>query len=101
MATVMLEIGDHRWPVACRDGEEARLELLGSMIAERWPDAARAAGNAGTLQALLLAALMLADDLADAQSGGTRTPEEATALVAIAEKLEALATRLEKKPATS
>ena len=64
-------------------------------------DAARAAGNAGTLQALLLAALMLADDLADAQSGEKRPPEEATALVAIAEKLEALATRLEKKPATS
>ncbi|MCW6535583.1 MULTISPECIES: cell division protein ZapA [Sphingomonas] len=99
MATVTLEIGDHRWPVACRDGEEARLELLGSMIAERWPDAARAAGNSGTLQALLLAALMLADDLADAQSGGARTPEEADALAAVAEKLEALATRLEKRPA--
>lgn len=95
MATVTLEIGENRWPVACRDGEEARLQQLGSMIADRWGDAQRASGNTGTLQALLLAALMLADDLADARASA-RAPGETDALVAMAERLEELATSLEK-----
>ncbi|WP_298674573.1 cell division protein ZapA [uncultured Sphingomonas sp.] len=100
MATVTLEIGDNRWPVACKDGEEARLEQLGAMIADRWADAQRASGNAGTAQALLLAALMLADDLADAKAAA-RAPGETAALDAIAERLESLATSLEKSTATT
>ncbi|MFW2853565.1 cell division protein ZapA [Sphingomonas sp. TX0543] len=100
MATITLEIGENRWPVACRDGEEARLEQLGSMIADRWADAQRASGNTGTVQTLLLAALMLADDLADAKASA-RAPGETDALTAMAERLEELATRLEKSTASA
>lgn len=100
MATIMLEIGENRWPVACRDGEEERLTMLGAMIADRWQDAQRASGNTGTQQALLLAALMLADDLADAKATA-RAPGETDALAAIAGRLEELATSLEKSVASA
>ncbi|MEG8054110.1 hypothetical protein QP185_14240 [Sphingomonas aerolata] len=44
MAQVMLDIGGRPHAVACRDGEESRVRLLGAMLAERWPVADRAAG---------------------------------------------------------
>ena len=36
MAQVMLDIGGRPHAVACRDGEESRVRLLGAMLAERW-----------------------------------------------------------------
>jgi len=100
MATVTLVIGDNRWPVACRDGGEARLEQLGAMIDQRWGEAQRASGNTGTLQTLILAALMMADELADAKAAA-RAPGETDALAAIAGRLESLATSLEKSLANA
>ncbi|MEG8046958.1 cell division protein ZapA [Sphingomonas aerolata] len=41
----MLDIGGRPHAVACRDGEESRVRLLGAMLAERWPVADRAAGG--------------------------------------------------------
>ena len=52
------------------------------------------------LQARLLAALMLADDLADA-TASARAPGETDALAAIAGRLESLATSLEKSAASA
>ncbi len=97
MATVTLTIGENRWPVSCRDGEEARLEQLGAMVAERWEQAQRASGlSGGTLQALLLTSLMMADELADAKAAA-RAPGETAALSAMADRLEKLAATLEKE----
>lgn len=97
MANVTLSIGDRAFTVACRDGEEARLQQLGRMLAERWPPALRAAGNLPGERAMLFVALMLADDLDEVQQ---RPPEGAAvsepALARIADRLEALAQALER-----
>jgi|CoawatStandDraft_6_1074263.scaffolds.fasta_scaffold03142_4 cell division protein ZapA len=99
MAEVMLQIGGRTHSVACRDGEEARVRLLGTMIEERWPTAVRAAGTAGSERAMFFAALMLADDLDESMN---RAPEGAAvsepALARIADRLEALADALEQSP---
>lgn len=97
MANVTLKIGDRPFTVACRDGEEARLQQLGRMLAERWPAALRAAANVPGERAMLFVALMLADALEESES---RPPVGAAigeaALERIAERLESLADALEQ-----
>lgn len=68
MSTVTLTIGPKSYPVACADGEEAHIEALGAMIAEKY---ARLGSARGPLEAqnLLFAALFLADELAEARKG--------------------------------
>lgn len=69
MSTVTLSIGPKSYQVACADGQEAHIEALGAMIAEKYEQlgAARAPLEA---QNLLFAALFLADELADARKRG-------------------------------
>ena len=45
MANVTIDLGGRPHTVACRDGEEARLQQLGRMMAAHWPTALRAAGR--------------------------------------------------------
>ncbi len=66
MSTVTLTIGPKSYSVACADGEEAHIEALGAIIAEKYSKlgASRAPLEA---QNLLFAALFLADELAEAR----------------------------------
>jgi len=99
MASVTLNIGGRPHPVACRDGEESRVRLLGQLIDERWPAAIRASGGAGGERAMFFVALMLADALDECRQ---RPPEGAAvseaALQRIADRLEALANAVEQFP---
>lgn len=96
MAEVTLTIGDRNHIVACRDGEEPRLHTLGAMLDERWPVARRAAGNAGTERAMLLLALILADDLDESVNNpAAAPPRDDAGLAQLAERLERLADTLE------
>jgi cell division protein ZapA len=97
MAQVTLSVGGRRYELACRDGEEARLEELAAMVDAKASDAARAVGSANEPRQLLLAALLLADELSEVRAGAP-DPERAataTALATLAERVEALAERLE------
>jgi cell division protein ZapA len=94
MAEVTLTIGGRRHTVACRDGEEAQVQRLARMVDERWGDAERAAGGMSAERALLFVALMLADDLDEAQrnppsgDGPALPPGLADRLERIAKALE-------------
>lgn len=94
MGKVTLEIGESRWPVNCRDGEEAQVMRLGAMLNDRWEMAQRAAGDAGAARVMLLIALMLADELVDAKERAAPNPD-GQALDGIADHLERLAWALE------
>jgi cell division protein ZapA len=97
MAQVALSVGGRRYELACRDGEEPHLEALARMVDAKAADAARAVGSANEPRQLLLAALLLADELSELRAGAP-DPERAStagALVALAERIEALAERLE------
>jgi cell division protein ZapA len=95
MARVTLEIGRNSWTVNCRDGEEAQVRELGSIISARWEQAQRAAGDADTSRVLLLIALMLADELNDAQVLAASAGRDDT-LESVADRLEKLAAALER-----
>ena len=97
MSDVTLTIGDRRHTVACRDGEEPQLRKLGEMLDRHWTTASRASGGLNGERTMLFVALMLADQLDEADR---RPPEGAGAalLDRVAERLEGLAAALEKNP---
>jgi cell division protein ZapA len=102
MAQVTLSIGGRPMPVACRDGEEARVQQLGRMLDQRWSAAQRAAGGVNTERAMFFLALMLADDLDEAVNRPASDGGVSEAAIArIAERLERLADALEQTPASA
>ncbi len=98
MASVTLAIGGRSHVVACRDGEEAVLEALGARLDAHSEAAIRAAGGSGGERSMLFVALMLADDLVEAEKAKSAgSPAiDASALAALAARLESLADRVEK-----
>ena len=100
MANVTLIIGGRTHVVACRDGEEAALEALGRRLDAHAAPAARAAGAPGGERTMLFIALMLADQLAEAERGpgGSVAP---AALDRVAERLESVSAALENMGANA
>jgi cell division protein ZapA len=69
MGQVLLTITGRTYRISCRDGDEDRISRLGDEIAAR---AERITGSLGSVsegQLLVMTALMLADELADACAG--------------------------------
>ena len=99
MAQVRIEVGGRAYDIACRDGEEERLRLLGRLVDARATDAIRAVGRGNEPRELLLTALLLADELDEMRGAQAtaRLEEDArtAALERCAERLEALAERME------
>jgi cell division protein ZapA len=100
MADVRLAIAGREYIVTCRDGEEARLVELGTMVDEKVREAGGGAGGLSESRQLLFAALLLADQVKDGGSGDQPTstqgalPDETADQ--IARTLENLAERMEK-----
>ena len=98
MAQVTLSVGGRRYELACRPGEEDHLLQLAAVVDRKANDAGQVVGVTNEARQLLLAALLLADELSDLRSGA---PDPAGAALArtidqLAARIEILATRLEK-----
>ncbi|WP_353199896.1 cell division protein ZapA [Sandarakinorhabdus sp.] len=89
MAQVAITVGGHQYRIAARDGDEPRVERLGAELAARAARLTKALGVMSEAQTLVMVALMLADELADARNGATPAPDLAR-LARIVEQLEAL-----------
>lgn len=68
MSVVRLEIGGRGYDLAVRDGQEAHFLALAETVDARCREAARAAGGLTEARQLLFAALLIADDAAEARS---------------------------------
>jgi cell division protein ZapA len=110
-------INGRKYPVGCDEGQEARLHRLASYIDAKVTELAGAAGPAGAVgeaRLLVMASLLLADELADtakeaerlrieAQQAGRAAERKAadteaavaSALEKVAARIEAIAVRLE------
>lgn len=103
MAQIEVEVAARRYTVACRDGEEEHLRALAALVDKRAHDAAAALGSLSEARQLLFASLLLADDLNDRHGGApaaqaaqaAQNGEVADALERLADRVEALAARLE------
>jgi cell division protein ZapA len=98
MSNVTLDIAGRKFTVACAEGEEAHITMLGRTIDAKLADMPQIA-NQSEARALLFAALLLADENHEMKRGGGTPaeagPEAAEGLEALAERLEALAEQLE------
>jgi cell division protein ZapA len=105
MGQVTLRVGGFSHPVSCEDGQESHLVGLGSEV-DRRIASIRQMGGAQFPEArlMLLAALLLADELHDIRTGKVAVPGAAVApaqVVAepdprVAERIATLAEKLEK-----
>jgi len=104
---VEITVNGRRHVVQCGEGEEARVRQLASYVDRRVTDLARGQSQIGDARLLLMASLMVADELSDAfdeikrLKGGVdptagAEPEDAAALLdQVAREIEAIAAELE------
>lgn len=117
MAQVLLSINGRNYPVACDDGQEERIRQLGQYIDRKVAEFAGKLGQIGDARLILMAALVVADELAEATealrrhrqpaglSGGRASAEHdrdiateavlAAGIESLAARIEAVAARLE------
>ena len=98
MQQVSVTINGRAYPVACDEGDEERIQALARLIDGKVGNFARQVGQAGEARLLVLAALVLADELAEAKEALQHAPAgraEAGDSKAIASGVERLAARVE------
>ena len=107
MPELHLTINGRTYPIACQEGEEARLRELAQYFDRKTVEFARKLGQIGEAHLLVLAALTITDELADAQAALRRhaSPESSGngidvdalthGLEELAERIEAIAGRIE------
>ena len=110
MGQISLTVNGRPFAVTCDDGQEARIRRLGQYVDSKVAEFVGSLGQVGEARLLLLAALVIADELADAnealrleQSGAHASQAEATAaagaaargIQGIAQRVETIAARLE------
>ena len=108
MGQVNLTINGRPFAVTCDDGQEGRIRRLGQYVDAKVTEFIGSIGHVGEARLLLLAALVIADELAEAtealrlERSGARAAETAAATEAaasgisgIAQRVEAIAARLE------
>ena len=84
MAQVTLRINGYAYTLGCQDGEEQHLEAMSDEVGRRIDGVRLAAGPSGEARMLVMAALLMADDIfelrsrleaAEAAAGGTAKPD--------------------------
>lgn len=97
MSNVTLEIGGRRYTIACDAGEESHIAMLGASINRRLATIPNL-GSQSEQRTLLFAALLLADELHEANKAPATPSTDQTAaepLEKLADRLESLASQLE------
>jgi cell division protein ZapA len=107
MGEVVVTVNGRAFELSCDDGQEARIRQLAQYVDGKISEMIKEAGQAGESRLLLMAALVIADELSDIHDGLTRrgiysragTSEAIGAAVtgihSIAERIETIAARLE------
>ena len=67
MGQVTVQINERAYTVACGDGEEAHLKDLAAHINRHMSELAREVGQVGETRLLLMASLLVADELSEAR----------------------------------
>lgn len=110
MAQIDVTINGRNYRIACDDGQEAHIVQLADYVDKRVAELVSAVGQAGEARLLVMASLLIADELSEAfaelqakgetksEPGETVARAEASlaaATEALAARIEAIAARLE------
>jgi cell division protein ZapA len=109
MSQVTVTVNSRSYAITCEPGQERHVQALAAELDRRVGAAARDLGQVGEARLLLLTALMLLDELAEAETRRAGAPataqglqrldrleqEAARAIESLAQRVEAVATRLE------
>ncbi|MBM3600708.1 MAG: cell division protein ZapA [Alphaproteobacteria bacterium] len=104
MAQVDVTINGRSYRVACEDGQEQRLTELAQYVDAKVGELARSVGQIGDTRLLVMASLLVADELSDArdalvelqgQGNGATIDKLASGLDSLAQRIEKIAARLE------
>ena len=68
MAQVTLRINGYAYVIGCKDGEEKHLESMAAEVNRRIDGVRAAAGPSGEARMLVMASLLLADDLSETRT---------------------------------
>lgn len=101
MAQVTLRINGFAYTIGCKDGEERHLEAMGAELSQRIDGVRAAAGPSGEARMLVMAALMMADDIFELRSqleaaGQQPDPKLGRKLNRMAKRAEEIAVGLER-----
>ncbi len=110
MSELNVTINDRNYAIACEEGQEEHIGRLAGYVKVRVEELVESVGQIGDARLLLMASLLVSDELSDAyaelaaaQTGGEATIEPtfveteglAEKLDSLAERMEAIAARLE------
>lgn len=117
MGEVLVTINGRAFPLACADGEEPRIRRLGQYVDAKIAEFVETHGQIGEARLILLAAIVIADELSDTNDlyqrertrpGATVNPTggapgnaspaadaAASGIRTLAERIESIAARLE------
>ncbi len=74
MAQVTIRINGYAYTVGCEDGQESHLEQMAGEIEQRITSIKAIGGQSGEARLLMLASLLLADELYDLRKAGQAAP---------------------------
>ena len=109
MGQVVVTVNGRAFPLNCADGEEPRIRRLASYVDGKIGDFVKSHGQIGEARLILLAALVIADELSDTndlvqteRSSRTRlngaaedTTDVAAGIRGLAQRIESIAAQLE------
>jgi len=90
---VTIDINGRNYGIACDDGEEEHIASLGRELAERVKQLSDAVGQVGDARLLVMAGLLLTDELAQTKTAGA--PAETQSASDSVRQIEDLAIRIE------
>ncbi len=96
MAKLDVVINNRSYSVACEDGQEERLQALARAVDQKVGELARAVGQIGDARLLVMASLLIADELDDLRVEMAERERQTTeSLNGLAERVEGVVRRLE------
>jgi cell division protein ZapA len=97
MAQVTVRINGYAYTVGCQDGEEQHLEAMAGEVERRIESIKAVAGPSGEARMLVMAALLMADDLYEmGKAGSVGRPVAASGDGRLGRRLGKLAKRAEE-----
>ena len=107
MGQVVVKVNGREFPLSCADGQEPRIRRLAQYVDAKIGEFTKAIGQVGEARLILLAALVISDELSDANealqqernrargAGAAETQGAASGIRTIADRIESIAARIE------